>query len=254
MRARWLVAKYMSDLRRREPINVGVILEADERRLCRFLGQRDDGLIDGRRLKLLGSVKNYKDWVAFWRHSIATCARGQLAAAVIAGERSDSNFFVEVGGERLIGGEVDQPEDLLEDLFSVLVEDVAPSVNRNITQLCEAVFSRLAIADRVVRSYRVEQAHDSIVFDYRFDNGLANLMQGVSLALPDDRSWQTAHAAAWAFQRAGEPTRQMIALVRPREKDEALNRQIQLLGSVAKVIDVSDAALAAEALAPLLHM
>jgi len=61
MKARWLVAKYMPDLRRREPDNVGVILLMDGRAHLRFLGQRD-GRVDGRSVRWAGSVKNYKAW------------------------------------------------------------------------------------------------------------------------------------------------------------------------------------------------
>ena len=67
-KAEWLVAKYMPDLRRREPKNVGVLLRMGDSCFSRFLGEQSGGQIDGRHVHgLVNSVQNYKAWVGYWK-------------------------------------------------------------------------------------------------------------------------------------------------------------------------------------------
>jgi hypothetical protein len=253
MRVQWLVAKYMSDLRRRETANVGVILLHGERGAARFIGQKEDGSFDGRSMKWLTSAPNYKAWVAFWQHSLQTKPFEGIISDLTAG-RPDDNYRVEFGGERIIGTEACAVDDLLDELYGILVEDSAARSTQNVQKLAESVLARLSIADRVERGFKVEQPKDVIVFDYRFDNGQTSLMQRVSLNLPDERSWDSAHAAAWAFQKCTADGRQMIALVRPRSEDRALHQQLECLAEVAKVVDLSEEVTASERLAGLLHL
>ena len=71
MKASWYIAKYVPDLRRREPINIGIILFLGETVLSRFLGENEQGVLNGRRLR--GKVRafsNYKAWLSHWREAV----------------------------------------------------------------------------------------------------------------------------------------------------------------------------------------
>ena len=46
--ARYWIAQHIQDLFRKEPCNVGVILQVNGLTLTRFLGEKEDGRIDGR--------------------------------------------------------------------------------------------------------------------------------------------------------------------------------------------------------------
>ncbi len=61
----------------------------------------------------------------------------------------------------------------------------------------------------------------------------------------DERSWDSAHAAAWSFEQAADrdvdgARPHLLALVKTRAKDPALRAQMSLLSDFASVVDVSD--------------
>ncbi|MEY4508205.1 MAG: hypothetical protein RLZZ450_327 [Pseudomonadota bacterium] len=264
MKTFWMVAKHIPDLRRRETINIGVLLVAGDQRLCRFVGQRPDGTIDGRRVRsAYGALPTYKAWVAYWQAKANEAPIEELQALTGA-MRADDSFFLEPGGTRLLGDV--SPGAFLDTLFAMLVEPVSEPAAPTFAQLTESVFDRLSIGDRVQRKIRLEvpteerdETFDTIVFDYRYDNGRINLFQAVSLSTSDDRSWTAVHAAAWSFDQsrrwAGSARGvQPIALIRPRERDDELTKQINVLRAKSRVIDVSDESLAVDSLGELLHL
>jgi hypothetical protein len=246
MATRWLVAKYMSDLRRRETRNVGVVLLTDDGYLTRFMGERPGGQIDGRRVKW-GSPRNFKAWVDRWRFELDSGADLEQ----LTNRLSDANYFLEIGGERLLGKESRSYEDLLDYLYGVLVETPEPT-SLALSEIVESTFHRLGIYERVIQGFRMPSPkdNDQITFDYRFDNGRVNLMQRVPLIYEDQRSWDSVHASLWDFHEARSIIEggwvdaiklgdaELIALVRTREEDAELNRQIELLRESSLVIPV----------------
>ncbi len=261
MRVEWLVVKYMHDLRRREPVNVGVILHTDGTSTFRFLGQRSDGQIDGRRIKWAGSVRTYKAWVEYWKRTLATSEADVDALLKLV---PSSNYLVEYGGERLLGtGDLD-PSSFLDSLFGILVAQGPERTTLNVEQLSESVLNQVGIADRVQRRAKFEVvsgsgALDSVYFDYRFDNGAVNLMQRLNLIYDDERSWDVAHAGAWTFDKAahlhleGGRTRQLVALVKHRDMDAELRRQLGVLHETTNlVVNVGEQDRAASKLAEVL--
>ncbi len=263
MKAEWLVVKYIPDLRRREPINVGVILSVDGQFMFRFLGQRPDGEINGRRIKWAGSVRNYKAWVAYWKKTLAASNGGGLAE--LLAPVPDANYSVEYAGERLLGTSDLDPPSFLDKLFSILVEAEAERTNLTVEQLSESLFNQVGIAERVQRGASFEVARstgivDSLYFDYRYDNGAVNLMQRVALIHDDERSWDFAHAAAWAFDQAAGyvhlpegRSKTLVALVKIRPPDADLRRQLGVLNETAHaVVNVGEQDQAARELAELL--
>jgi hypothetical protein len=108
MRTEWVVAKYMPDLRRREPRNIGVVLRHGDQVLARVVGEKADGRIDGRILRGWGviSAENYRAWVAYWRHALLTTSD----VRELLQPRADQDFVLERGGERLLGGEDTDPD------------------------------------------------------------------------------------------------------------------------------------------------
>jgi hypothetical protein len=69
-RPRYLVAKYISDLQRMEPRNIGIVVCASGVTCARFLGEKPGrpGHVDGRKVPpFVTSVAAYKQWIEFWR-------------------------------------------------------------------------------------------------------------------------------------------------------------------------------------------
>jgi hypothetical protein len=257
MSTEWLVAKYMPDLKRREPRNVGVMLRVGHRTLSRFAGERAGGGIDGRFLRgRVADVDTYRAWVNFWRHAVEDA--GSLRE--VMQPTGDENYAVEYGGERLLGSDAREAEDMLDYLYATLVEELPEKEALSVAQLSENVLGRLDIADKVERGYRLNIPHerftDRVRFDYRYVNRRPHLMQQVSLTLSDERSWDVAHAAAWSFEKAhgAEVDTSLIALVKQRQADDDLERQLLLLEEQAAVVDVGETERATENLRELLQL
>lgn len=254
--AEWLVARYIPDLQRREPKNVGVVLKIGDLLLSRFLGEGSKGRIDSRRVHaFVNSVENYKAWVNYWQ-GVADGGSNDLLA--LANRRGDDSYFLEYGGERIFGGERADPNDMLDYLYSVLVEEMPEPDTLNVRQLSERVLTSVGIRDRVTEKYRLPiSVTDSALFDYKYENGALHLMKRVTLTYEDERSWTSVHAAAWDFEKAASrldgSEGQLIALVKARPSDSELGSQMGLLDGLAYVVDVAQEQQATSQLTELLH-
>jgi hypothetical protein len=246
VKARWLVAKYLPDLRRREPDNVGVILLVNGGVHLRFVGERD-GRLDGR-------ARSFQAWVDYWTH-VATNTRFESLASKLTAPLGDASYFIEAGGERIFGDRT-TPEEMLDDLYTTLIEPSSDRRSVGVRRLAENVFGRLAIRDRIQTDVLLEIDDDALRFDYRHDGARPTLMQGVSLVNADDRSWDNVHRVAYELAKAtgSAVVHQAIALVNPRAHDKDLDRQLRVLMQHAEVVDVSNEAVAAGHLRGLLEL
>ncbi|MGI9016889.1 MAG: hypothetical protein ACR2HR_07275 [Euzebya sp.] len=252
MRPTWLVAKYMSDLRRREPRNVGVLLFTEEGVLNRFVGARADGTIDGRRTGLSGPhLDNFKAWVAFWRHAGTSTDDPRTLLATPTG---DGNYLLEFGGEQL-SGTVD-PSALLDELFEMLVMDDQPEGPESVRVAAERAIVQLGLTDRIQRDATVQRpvgdTLDVLRFDYRYDNGQPHFLEAVSFGRGDN-AWNAVHRACYLFEKLREVRElrnpQGIALVSEASPSDPM----VVLRSIVPVIDLA-APSAVEQLADVLHI
>jgi len=93
MSASYWIAKYVEDPFRNEPRNIGVIVSLDGILDARFLGERDDGTVDARKLRGFTYPAVYSQWREFWRRKI----RARDLNAITDGDTA--NFYVAFGGE-----------------------------------------------------------------------------------------------------------------------------------------------------------
>jgi hypothetical protein len=129
---RYLIAKYVDNLARNEPSNVGVIVYDGSEALARFDGENDQGRMDLRRVRqrVTGSA-SYKSWVAYWRAVLADPAvlDGELRGLVPGDHRvidrlvalPSRDFYLESGGAILLDADAQSLRETLEDLFRRLV-------------------------------------------------------------------------------------------------------------------------------------
>lgn len=112
--ARYLIAQYTSDLMRKEPRNVGVMVEKGTEKAAQFLGETEPGSIDGRRTRSLNAPDVYAQWVEYWR--------GQLTAGPLEDllHEAPEHYRIIRGGRILDAGE-DSAERVAEYLFTRLV-------------------------------------------------------------------------------------------------------------------------------------
>lgn len=89
----YLIAKYVDDIRRNEPVNVGVVVFGDGHVAARFEGEDDQGRLDKRRIRKRVSGRDaYVAWVQHWRRLVANRDEESLVQA------SSSDFYLEPGG------------------------------------------------------------------------------------------------------------------------------------------------------------
>ncbi len=264
MNTQWLVAKYIRDMRRRETVNVGVILiEPSGAARVRFRALRDDGTLDGRSARFARSADNYRAHLHYWQHlGEQGFSEGGIAEAIKP--IGDESYFLEFGGERLSAApDPTDPVVLLDQLYATLVEETPESENLGVSDLSEMVIRRLGLPTNALRRHyqiegRIGNARDSLVFDYRFDNGAVHLMRNVPLSFADQRSWDAVHAAIYTFRGAEEAViesgkqQRYISFVKPRPQDGELAAQLEVLRNQASLLDVSDPDRAKNELANLL--
>lgn len=191
----WFVAKYMPDLRRREPRNVGVILSVDGRLMARFYGERPDGELDGRKSRFVSSGENYRDWVHYWRTL-------QTADALPLVRRATDNYYLERGGRILIGAE-EHPETLLQRLYEQMVppSDSHEHIERELDPVAE-LFASVGAAVAIESEPVIEIELDAYPFDYgiRTPDRLL-LFRRVVFNGKASKTWDSVHAAAEAVSQ-----------------------------------------------------
>ncbi|MAT05542.1 MAG: hypothetical protein CL424_10925 [Acidimicrobiaceae bacterium] len=173
METEWLVVKFVADLRRNEPVNVGVMLSTPAGRRSRFKGERNDGTIDGHKVRWAQSADNWRRWVEYWRWEFH---ERLVDPQAMINEQRASNFVVTYGGRQL-AGETNDPDALLDELFGVLVDEQGKppdaeqaSFEREVDQLVRS--SRLALDPSFKRDHRITLGERGpYEFPYAWVNG-----------------------------------------------------------------------------------
>ena len=223
----WLIAKYMPDLRRREPQNIGVVLFAGGSALARFVAEDPASLdIDGRIARpRFGSWENYCDWVHFWRSSLAGGPEKLLA------RRAGENYFLERGGQLLAGADRD-PRQLLDELYSMLVDEIdveAPALPTEIDPI-DILFREVASRLSVVTPYVVDLSYDELTFDFAIEAEKTHLFKRVVLNGNPKKTWEAVHGAVYSVESvARSPGYEPHVLVVEREPGPSREKQLKTL-------------------------
>ncbi len=129
MSTRFLLAKFVPDLRRMEPRNIGVVVWSEEAVVCRFAGESEDGVRPPANLHV--SPNAYRQWVDYWRLWImrdkikgddgVEVKRSEARFLDVLKQKSREQFMLIDGGLLMKNvGSNDLPE-LLNELFEELV-------------------------------------------------------------------------------------------------------------------------------------
>jgi hypothetical protein len=242
MNTRWFVAKYIPDLRRGEPVNVGVILTTPTETLYRFLGVTDRG-VDGRRIpKDVKSHDNFRAWVAYWTELAGYPDR---IVAEAARRSAGANYILQEGGRAERSDR--SPQELIEHLFAAVVRRTESTSPR--PAKASEIFQRLQIVVErgVVETVQTLERYadntpveDKVYFDFRYRNATTIRMREFAVS-DQPKSWDRVHAAHYAFAKAKSLGGDLLALLHPRRDAEAkvLRDQMKLLEREAQVIDLS---------------
>jgi hypothetical protein len=226
MTGEYWVFKYVEDLARQEPRNIGVVLRIGDGIYARFIGERENGQ-GGLDLRTVRSIVShtgaYKQWVDYWRYSIQHATTAGQALDLLVGS-AKGNYVV---GER---SSVSLPEvhplQALSHLFhSLVTEFPTPRVEER---------SLAARVQEIIQRYDLKESPffqespsvtceiqpgviEHVRPNYGWVNGRALYFQRVSISpYRLEPTQKDVHNAAWIFEklRAAVPGAETKALVK----------------------------------------
>jgi hypothetical protein len=268
---RYLIAKYIPDLGRMEPRNVGVILWSPDGVEARFLAEKADrpGEVDGRSVpSFVTSTHAYKQWVSFWRGELDRSEimplRGRDRVSRSSPQFLDAlqgtsrgNFVLVEGGFLLDPVPGEELDRLADRLFASLVDTAGPEEPRDpsLDELCERLIEEVRLSEDAHFRTRHEVAcpvapgtEERYEFSYAYQNGsLQRLYQRVPLSRKKTPLRKSVHDAAWMFEkviRAGiiQPEQGAVLVnATPELKAEAeIERSLKVIESVTRVLNLHD--------------
>jgi len=257
---RYLVAKYISDLQRMEPRNIGVVVWTSEGVAARFAAERPGatGEIDGRSVPaFVTSTAAYKQWVDFWRDRLRA-APGKVRSrwAESLKETSHGNFWLAEGGV-VLDRRIDDVELLADDLFARLVEPgvVDDGLDIALDRVADDIIRKLRLTRNTNfhTRYRVAcsvapNVREDFEFSHAYKNGsLKRLYQRVPLCAKRTPLRRMVHDSAWMFEKVVQERivsrDQAIALVyvtEDQKRDPAISWSFDVLSSVARLANLAD--------------
>lgn len=121
MRANYWIAKYVPDLFRNEPKNIGVFVQFNDTFSARFLGEDSDQRIDKRKLRSFRNADVYEQWVDYWRDLINKGDIDRLNS------HTSGNYIIQNRGKVTNIDKDDNIQNVLNFLFTKLISETGPS-------------------------------------------------------------------------------------------------------------------------------
>lgn len=267
--ARYLVAKYVPNLQRMEPRNVGVIVWSPHGLSARFAAERVDapGEIDGRKARsYVNSLNTYRQWVQFWRAELQNEAIEPISGGKavhkesrdfldVLKESSKGSYSLADGGLLLDSVDSDELPDVTDQLFYELVSSVSEEESHtpSVKEICGDLIrstnlerSPYFLSDYIVRYDGGRRSHE---FHYALANGKPEYLYR-RVGLPGNRIKEfskNAHDSAWIFEKVVQeakvvPSDNSAALVYISEEQLAqpeVKEPLEDLRSVTRVLNLS---------------
>jgi hypothetical protein len=271
---RYLVAKYVPDLSRMEPRNIGVIVWSEGEVAARFAGEAPEkpSEVDGRSIPgFVTSRPAYKQWVRFWRKELdkptirriggsELVARSSPDYLMVLASTSRGNFHLVDAGMLLDPVESERLPEVADYLFNSLVEEAAateeprdPSLEDVCQQLIEE--TRVESLPYFRRNYPLTcpvrgETEETFEFSFAYGNGKPIRLYH-QLPLPRRRYRKAlnpnVHHVAWMFEKVIDDkvitAEEGGVLVYPTEEqlnDGEVQKALKILGSMTRVLNLQD--------------
>jgi hypothetical protein len=267
---RYMIAKHVPDVFRKEPRNIGIILWSEEGIEARFWAVDSYGFIDGRKIPdFVNSKSAYEQWIGFWtkelkKSQVEAIGSGKLVAvnspefvqAIQSG--NSANFFLEDAGSILEPISKDQLPALADELFQTVVTAEAvdePDTTTFINEKCERVIKTTKLSNNR-HFYRRRGLHTTlsrtvvelIEFSYFYGNGAPQwLGQQVPLKRYKSQLMKEVDSVCWRFEKVIKSgfisQEQGAAFVCPSDEqagDRDVLKAIEILGTATNVFDLRD--------------
>lgn len=232
---RFLVVKYVPDLHRFEPRNIGVIVWAACGVDARFMAEVDSsGDVDGRSVAgFVSSPSAYKQWVRFWRTQIAAeeiepCYGGSPIKKASPGfveeliRTGAGNFLVSDGGILLDEVTEGNLREVVNDIYERLVTPTASAATIAATtaeeirdpaldEICDELIEKSSLVNdpNFKSSFVVACAigtggnlFENFEVSHAYESGsLKQLYQRVPISKQKKTLRKTIHDSAWMFEK-----------------------------------------------------
>ena len=268
---KYLIAKYIPDLNRMEPRNVGIVVWSPEGIEARFLAEKPNnpGELDGRSIpSFVTSPSAYRQWIQFWRSELAKAeiesaksgvrvSRSSLDFLTALESWNQGNFVLAEGGVLLDAIDADDLPTLTEHLFRTLVDTGGADEPRDPTldELCNRLIeeTRLSSDPHFISRYSLscEVATNTIEkfeFSHAYANGtLQRLYQRVPLSKRKSQLRKTVHDSAWMLEKVirkelvtRDQSGVLVYVTDEQRADTVVDEAIRVLGSVTRVLNLHD--------------
>ncbi len=258
----YLLAKFIPDLNRMEPRNIGVVLWTPTGVSARFLFERPNllGEVDGRAVpNWMGNLGAYKQWIAYWRASVSKAAyqpaTGGAAMPITSPDfvkaiqsANKGQYVLVEAGVLLDGVPSNEVEDACEFLFRTLVQEPQVEAPRELTldERWEDLLGRAQVRGNPLyrRDYAVGAGEESFIFSDALANGAPKkLYERVPFANRPATFMKNAHHAAWQFEKVVQAgivgLDDTAAIISMNEEQEHVHRgRLASLRSVTRVLNV----------------
>ena len=265
---KYLLVKYIPDVHRFEPRNIGIIVWSPFGVEARFVAEHPSrpGEVDGRSIPgFVTSPSAYKQWVRYWRDAISAAAiqplrGGELVPASSSifiealQQTSRGNFAVVDAGSILDEVNEEELSTVANQLFAQLVEASAPEEQRDLgfEELCDQLLERTQLTkhrnfhNRYPVSYTVRGVEEEYVFSHALANGsLERLYQRFPIPKRMSQIQKSRDATAWSLEHLLDTqtiTSDKIVLLMdatPEQQAQTeVDKTIRLLASMSRIVNI----------------
>ncbi|MGC1165446.1 MAG: hypothetical protein WA862_04995 [Solirubrobacterales bacterium] len=261
----YFIAKYVDDLTRNEPDNVGIVACDGERIVARFDGENDAGHIDLRKVRhrITGSHA-YRAWVHYWREAIKNpeavgigeCGTpSDLLGELVATASRD--FYLEQGGTILLDADERPLEETTRELYERLVREPdlpSPmSLQEKSRQALAAAGAPMEDDHRFKKQFLVELDVEGVSVEHEVSYAVMNGDWHYLQEMPFDPgkprvSRKEASHCAFLFEHAEWTKDDSLILYDGSDMSEHSTELLKMLEGFAAVVDVDRTDDAAELL------
>ena len=267
---KYLIAKYIPDLARMEPRNVGIIVWSPDGVEARFLAEKisQPGLIDGRSIpSFVESANAFRQWIEFWRAELqkpevetvdghrVPQSSPEFLAALQSWNRG--NFVLAEAGFLLDPVQADDLTDLADHLFQTLVDSPASDDVRDPTldEICDRLIGETNLSQdpHFVSRYPVEcsiatNTTETFEFSHAYRNGtLQRLYQRVPFPKRKRDLRKTVHDSAWMLEKviganviSREQSGILVYATDELQNEKPIQEALHVLATVGRVLNLSD--------------
>jgi len=271
---KYLLAKYIPDLPRFEPRNIGVIVWCEDGVEARLLAEYRDrlGEVDGRSIPTFVTSSNaYRQWIRSWRKAVSgetfTPSGHAEPIAVTSPEFVDAlvrtsrgNFVITEAGELLDRVTEDELPAVADQLFASLVETNAPDEPRDLDfdEKCDQLLALSGLPqhrnfhNRFPVTCSVNGVSEEYVFSHALANGtLERLYQRWPLPKGKKNIQKHLHDTTWRLEQVvrqniitADRTVVLVDVTAEQQAAPEAEKSLHLLRSMARVINLQDEPLA----------